>query len=281
MKKITILLAMLFLSVSFVMSQTVDSIKVEQSGDFIKIRYKILNSTPNQLFRVRVLCSINGGLNTEIRSISGDTGDNVVGGKTEYFVVWDVLKDVEELKSAEFIVRAELVKDLNAIISQGKNDDELTKYWSKERFYIALAADFPGPKAGIMLGYMGSFGIVTQLLVGKIPVQDEPLSLMTPETHLGPRLGICLTKRIINSKSLQMHLMAGMALGQLEFKSSSNQFTEEVSFGPAAGLILGSKRVVCSLSIVHLDPGNVEKRPDDLMAVSPLSYISTGIGLRF
>lgn len=75
--------------------------------------------------------------------------------------------------------------------------------------------------------------------------------------------------------------MAGMALGQLEFISSANHYTEEESFGPEIGLILGSKRVVCSLSLVHLDPGNVEKRTDDLMAISPLTYISAGIGLRF
>lgn len=186
MKKVSLMFALLFISVSSLLGQTVDSIKVEQSGDFIKIRYKILNSTPNQLFRVRVLCSINGGLNTEIRSISGDTGDNVVGGKSEYFVVWDVLKDVDELKSAEFIVRAEILKDLAA----GNSAGEVAEYWSKERFYIALAADFPGPKAGIMLGYMGSFGIVTQLLAGKIPLQNGPVSLITPGNSYWTKVGI-------------------------------------------------------------------------------------------
>jgi hypothetical protein len=115
MKRISIILSLLFCSVQFALSQKVDNITVVQSGDLINIRYKILNSSSAQLFRVKVLCSLNGGLNTEIRSFSGDAGDNVAGGRSDYLVVWDVLKDVDEIKSVEFIVRAELISDNSAI----------------------------------------------------------------------------------------------------------------------------------------------------------------------
>ena len=79
MKKLSFLLILFVCSIQISLSQKVDSINVEQTGDFIKIRYKIADSKPGQVFRVKVLCSINGGLNTEIESVSGDTGDQVAG----------------------------------------------------------------------------------------------------------------------------------------------------------------------------------------------------------
>ena len=91
MKKLFSFVIIAIMFSSYLNSQSVDSIKVEQSGDFIKIRYKILNSAPDQIYKVKVLCSINGGMNNEIRSITGDVGDHVVGGKPEYWVIWDVL----------------------------------------------------------------------------------------------------------------------------------------------------------------------------------------------
>jgi hypothetical protein len=48
-------------------------------------------------------------LQSVLNSLSGDYGDNVVGGRQEYMVLWDVLKDVDEVKSVDFSVRAELL----------------------------------------------------------------------------------------------------------------------------------------------------------------------------
>jgi hypothetical protein len=79
MKKIVFTLFFLFGLITVITCQTVDSIKVEQAGELIKIHNKILNSTPDQFFKVTVLCSINGGLQSVLKSLSGDYGDNVVG----------------------------------------------------------------------------------------------------------------------------------------------------------------------------------------------------------
>ena len=79
---ILLIFLLIFLPFTHLFSQKVDSIKVEQSGDFIKIWYKILDSEPGQTYRVKVLCSINGGLNTELRSISGDAGEQVADRKS-------------------------------------------------------------------------------------------------------------------------------------------------------------------------------------------------------
>jgi len=111
MKNIYTLLIILIFSVHPFYAQKVDNIKVEKSGDVVTIRYQIPNSTSSQVFRVTVLCSVNGGVDEVLRSVSGDTGVNVKGGKNEYSVYWDVLKDKDEVKSAEFIVRVELISD--------------------------------------------------------------------------------------------------------------------------------------------------------------------------
>jgi hypothetical protein len=98
MKKTALTLILLFGLFPIILSQTVDSIKIEQAGELIKVHYKILNSNQSQVFRVTVYCSINGGLPSVIKSLSGDFGENVVGGRTDYMVLWDVLKDVDEFK---------------------------------------------------------------------------------------------------------------------------------------------------------------------------------------
>lgn len=274
-----------FCSIQYVLSQKVDSINVEQTGDFIKIRYKILNSNTNQLFRVRVLCAINGGLNTEIKSVSGDTGDNVVGGKEDYFVVWDVLKDVPELTSAEFIVRAELIKDMNISNGQGAKNSVLTEKWSKKRFFFMLAAEAPSPKVGFRIGYMGSFGISFQFVNGKAAMNEQVISIgsTTYNPPKTPSLSINLSKRIVNSNGFQMHLMAGIQKTELisrDPNAINNPYHREKVFGPELGMAFGIRRFAFSLLATHFDPGQFEKQ-DNRAAVSPLNYFSSCIGVRF
>jgi hypothetical protein len=286
MRKVILIFSFIFLSFYFVAAQSVDSIKTEQSGDYVKIRYKILNSNQNQLFRVRVLCSINGGLNTEIKSVSGDTGDNVVGGKSEYFVVWDVLKDVSELKSVEFIVRAELVKNLNTINIQRSKSGELTDIWSKKRFFIMAASEFPAePKIGIRMGFMGSFGVSLQFVNGKVALNGQSASVGS-NSYDPPKtasFSLDITKRIVNRNGFQMHLMAGIQKTEILSRNPNSTIIpyqmERVS-GPEIGMSFGIKRFAFSILGTHFDPASFEKK-DDRVAASPLNYISFCIGTRF
>jgi|GEM_PF-1926307 len=289
MRKQTFFIIFLGLT-TLLQAQKVDSIKVEQTGDFIKIGYQILDSKPGEVYRVRVLCSINGGLNTEIRSVSGDTGDNVQGGKSEYFVIWDVLKDVDQLTSAEFIIRAELKKDNNALPPSAKNI-EITNRWSKKWIHIGSAIEVPGPKPGLMIGVMGSFGAAMIVQYGKYATdKDVPIQIgvnITLEEYLEDKAVVpttfLLTKRVVNYNTFQMHAMAGFQRTRLLFlvpDAMDTPYQQEKLFGPAVGLTFDINMVSVTLIGTHIDPGPVEKE-DDWMAISPLSYISLGIGIRF
>jgi hypothetical protein len=274
MKKCIFLSVVIFFFSFSLKSQTVDSIKVEQAGDFIKVRYKILNSTPDQVYRVKVLCSLNGGMNTEIRSISGDVGDLVAGGKPEYWVVWDVLKDVEELKSAEFIVRAELIKDLSEI-SKGKDIE-----WAKKRFHMMLAGDYPGPKVGIRIGYAGSWGIFAVFTYGKIGLRKDAHVTSIPQWTI-PYFGLELTKRIVNRKNFQMHLTAGPSLTTLLFfTNTTDSFYKKKFIGLSCGLNFDIKRFTLSLGQVTSIVGDYERK-NDLWCPAVYTHINAGFGIRF
>lgn len=156
MKRVLFLILSVIFFAASSFGQKVDSIKVEQAGEFIKIHYKIINSNPGQFFRVTVLCSINGGLKSELKSLVGDFGDNVVGGKPGYTVLWDVLKDVEEVNSVDFSVRAELTKDDSPVRKEKEN---------KNNFNIMPVIQVPGPGFGIRLGYMGKAGFSLQYVM--------------------------------------------------------------------------------------------------------------------
>lgn len=290
MKKVLLSIVLVLSAMIYVNGQKVDSIKVDQTGDFIKIGYKILDSKPGQIFRVRVLCSINGGLNTEIRSVSGDTGDNVQGGKPEYFVVWDVLKDVEELKSAEFIVRAELVSDVRSGSSQSQVT-ELTMKWNKKWFHLGPAIEAPGPKVGFMAGIMGSFGVAAIVTKGKYAINDEvPVSIgvtvnlddFVAAKNANP-ITLLLTKRIISQNFFQMHLMAGIQRSRMIFLdpgAMTTPYHAEKVFGPTAGLTIDVNHAAFTLLFTHINPGQVEKE-GNFTSLAPLNYFSTAVCFRF
>jgi len=290
MRKISLIFFFLIL-LSFCKGQTVDSIKVEQAGDFIRIGYRILESKPGQVYRVKVLSSINGGLNSELRSVSGDVGDNVQGGKDEYFIVWDVLKDVDELISADFIIRAELVSDIKSDDNQSKANPEVTLKWSKKRINALFALEPSGPKIGIKAGYLGSFGMALQVAYGPVKFgSDDEVALAPgavtnddykPEEQF--LLGVNITKRIVNYNGFQMHLAGGVQRTRMVFfdsNASQTPYHLEKVFGPEFGLIFGIKTLAVSLMVSHFDPGQVEKETD-FRCNSPLSYVNACIGVRF
>ena len=120
MKRLLFLL--LTLSFSYLSySQTVENIRVEPDGDNIKINFRIGGSTESQLYNVYLTCSIDGGPRFEPKTVIGDAGKNIRGGKSFYTILWDVFADLDEIGNAEFFVRVELVSDPNSPVKPIQN----------------------------------------------------------------------------------------------------------------------------------------------------------------
>lgn len=228
MKKIIFSFILLGFAI-FLKGQTVDSIKVEQAGDMIKLHYKILNSNQNQIFRVTVTCSINGGLQSIPKNLSGDFGENVTGGRSDYLVLWDVLKDVDEVKSVDFSVRAELVKDYSV------SDKSNTGIVSKKRLHVFLAVGGPGPVFGAKVGYMESWGIAAMYVAG--PKMDNYDPFGTNPSYFAASLNI--TKRVINTKNFKIHLFTGVMASRHKLKVGTSSLMPGYKTLPGieAGLI--------------------------------------------
>jgi hypothetical protein len=282
MKKLlttTLLLVLCYLAVA----QKVDSIRVEQAGDLVKVHYKILNSNQNQIFRVSVLCSINNGLKSVPNSLSGDFGDNIVGGRADYMVLWDVLKDVDELKSAEFFVKAELLRDLSV---KAEDLSDTTRIWESKRIYLIPELDFPGSRPGLRLGYLGSFGISLHAFHGNIPVIDkyksDPLYAKVKPAF---GAGFDLTKRIISDKYFQLHIVAGYRNSDVAIYYSGQPSPAIWTIGaegPEFGTIIAYRRLVFSLMYFYYNPEQPVNRNDDpVTLISPNQSVNAGLGIRF
>jgi len=281
MRKTILLLAGIFLLFPLAHSQTVDSIRIEQSGDLIKVYFKILNSNSNQVFRVSVLCSINGGLKSQLNSLSGDFGENIIGGRDSYMILWDVLKDVEELNSAEFFVKAELVKDL----SEAAADNSLRSN-VKGKFHLFPGFEVPGLKGALRVGYLGSFGVSVGLNYGNIPILKEyEDNVYYDGFDPAPGIGIDMTKRIINLDNFQLHLLAGFRNTDLIVYASGltpPQFWDHGMGGLETGIVFAAKRIAACVTVSHFFPEQADKQHDEpVVLVSPKNLFDFSVGIRF
>jgi hypothetical protein len=252
MKKIVISLVILFVFLPFINAQTVDSIKVEQAGDKILIHYQILQSNDLQVFRVTLSCFLSTGIKLEPKSISGDFGENVVGGKSDYMIVWDVLKDLEELQSAEFSVKAELVK--------GPISNKTKKGTANDKFYVQVIGDAAPGKLGLRIGYSGAWGISLRYTAGKNIYIDKYVDHQSTD----------ITKRIFNNKKSQMHLFIGLSWAQLRIYNDDDLLS---FLGPDFGLLMNIRKFSMSLQCAYF--GDQGKVP----AGAYIDHYIAGIGL--
>ncbi len=109
--KFTALLIALIVTTLTAYTQTVENIRVVQDGDNLKITYRIGASSDAQLYNVFLSCSMNGGKRFEPTAVIGDVGENIIGGKSFYTIIWDVFEDVEEVVNPEFFIKVDLVSD--------------------------------------------------------------------------------------------------------------------------------------------------------------------------
>lgn len=211
MKKF-ILLSFFCSIVSFVAAQTVENIQIEQDGEKLNIHYRIGGSTNEQIYFVTLTCSIDNGPEFEPRSVIGDVGSNIRGGKSYNTVVWDVFKDVEEIGSLEFFIKVDLIR--GEVMTQTLNDDKhaITKskkidrkifvgyggsigigYWEKDRLL------------GIRAGTLGNWGGYGSIRYG----WDDEYYVAGASITGG------VTKHIFSMDKLRLHAYGGLGLGEL------------------------------------------------------------------
>jgi len=193
MKKRLLILAGLLNSL-FILSQTVENIRVEPEGEDIRITFRIGGSTEGQVYRVGLECSIDGGPRFTPRSVIGDVGDNIVGGKSYYTILWEVFKDRDEIGEAEFFIKVELVDEKDSVTTQVEQD--LSK-----RFFAGYSGSI-ATQLGVSGGYLGNWGFYAAFRTGFTG-------------HSAQRFSITggVTKQIYQKGTYRMHGYAGIGKG--------------------------------------------------------------------
>ncbi len=87
-------------------SQQIENLRIKSLNDKINLIYDITHEKAGQLFDVNIYCSNNGGtgFNIPLKSISGDFGKNIEGGKDK-IIIWDALADQKNLKGDNYVFK--------------------------------------------------------------------------------------------------------------------------------------------------------------------------------
>lgn len=141
MKKTKILLILFILTSISVktFAQQIENLRIKTFEDKLNLIYDISHEKSGQLFDVSVFCSENGGLdfNVELKTLSGDYGKNVEGGKDK-IIIWDVLKDRKNLKGENYVFK--IVATPDKVINQTDHVEdfnfELVECYKKENKII-------------------------------------------------------------------------------------------------------------------------------------------------
>ena len=185
----------LFLLFPFVtFGQTVKNIRTSQYDSKIKIQFNIENTTDAELLSIGLKCIVNDKFKIDVDSAEGDIGHNIIGGKDEYMVIWDVLAQVDELTSAEFIIRVE-----------------------KQSFYKSTDADFSHPwfvsynsgflytPVGARIGYLNNWGGFAAVRYSNKGTFDHGNGIKSTELY---SLSLGVSKFIFASNDLAIHAYA-------------------------------------------------------------------------
>ena len=225
MKKIVLFCATLGI-VTLLNAQTVENIRVEPDGDNIKISYRIGGSTDAQLYNVELTCSMDGGPRFEPRTVIGDVGENIRGGRSFYTVVWDVFEDIDEVGNAEFFVKVDLVSDMSPVVpqrqvqpqTQPQNQPDVVEERTPSPFeqdfeldksvkdavewkaYLAYSGSTSSP-IGLSFGTLKKTGLYGSFRYGSY-ISDY-------ETDIWITLLAGLTKYIVEAGKYRMHAYAG------------------------------------------------------------------------
>jgi hypothetical protein len=201
-------------------------------------------------------------MKSELRSVTGDVGEKVIGGKSEYWIVWDALKDVDEINTADFFVRADLIKD------EAKNIE------TKPHLYVMPVIELgDGIFYGARLGFMGDWGGFVRFTRGARGTEASNYE----ETYDSFSFSGDLTRRIINKENFQLHILAGIARSKFETVNSiATEYGTGTRWGPEVGLSSSVHKIAFSFGLT-LFPNVV----NGMEVTSGLFYVNAGIGIKF
>ncbi|HAN18109.1 MAG: hypothetical protein A2X13_04050 [Bacteroidetes bacterium GWC2_33_15] len=107
MKKLSFIFILIHVFVSNLLNaQQIENLRVKQLNDKINLVYDLVNEKTGQQFDIKLYCSTDAGANFSItaNTVTGDIGSGIYGGKDK-IIVWDVLKDVKNLKSDQTVFK--------------------------------------------------------------------------------------------------------------------------------------------------------------------------------
>lgn len=216
------LLALFFFGifVSSLSAQTVENIRVEQDGENLKIHYRIGGSTSEQLYFVTLTCTIDGGPEFEPKTVIGDVGGNIRGGKSFNTIIWDVYEDVEDIGKAEFFVQVDLEKDestkniMEEAIKELRPEQKTETVDDPGNNYT----DYSTPPRKIYVGYAGSvihpLGFRAATLGnwgGYVHFRYGGWDPNWAQYWAAAEAGV--TKRIVNREKFRLHAYLGLGAG--------------------------------------------------------------------
>lgn len=208
-----ILLSLFSIFIVTVSAQTVENVQVEQNGEKLNINYRIGGSTSEQVYFVTLTCSIDGGPVFEPKSVIGDVGANIRGGKSFNTVIWNVFNDVDEVGDVEFFVKVDLISGESLketrtdIVKQGPRIEPKT-----------VSADFTVPAKTIYVGYAGSLEHPLGIRVATLGnwgayghIRYGGYDSWTTFYWLAIEAGV--TKRFLYKEKLRLHGYLGVGAG--------------------------------------------------------------------
>jgi len=281
MKKI-IFSGILICSCFFSFAQTLENVFSEQDGDKIIIYYTISDAKPGQTFDISVSCSTENK-RFVLKSVSGDVGPNITPGANKK-IIWDVLKDVDQLGSAKFFVKIEKINEAVAIQKEPeivekkepvpvveekkkeepakpevKKEDKKADKEKKEnipekleqKIYLAYS---PGIQSalGYQMGSLGRFGFYSSIRLYNLSYNNNKgFSIM-----IGPQIRIF--KRF--------YLYAGFGSGRLSNLIPKGDYDFQ---GNYVGYQMGEYAYQYSLTYVGMGDGDLDENGN---------YVGAGMG---
>ena len=205
------------ISISILSGQTVENIRVQQVGETLEINYRIGGSTVQQLYFVTLTCSIDSSQVFEPKSVIGDVGSNIRGGKSYNTIVWDVYEDIDEIGSVEFFVKVDLVS--NKIDTEEAEIVNLQKrvvlYPDERKLFIGYGGSIVHP-LGVRIGTLGNWGGYGSVRYGGYdpdPWADDITGEVYHDILFSASVGI--TKRVMTWKKIRLHAYTGLGWGDI------------------------------------------------------------------